>query len=649
MSTLLLVAAIAAALYARRRFSRARAADNAATGSDAGTVEVPHTRRSRTRWVSMAAVAAIVSLQVVIGAPSASAADCGEAPNPERPGSGMVGALDPPDGQGLKDTPYLTHGYAGMVWHAYQESCLKLPDTAAVLDTWMGNELFNVAKTIVGVTNALHYTVMGNGLLKPLDDAVKNGVQRVYDNVYLRWFGLVALILAILMFRQIWRGDLATISKRGLWALAAMWLATSALALPQFYKMLDDTLVTKTAEIQAGFIESPEEQGTLHVLPSRLHDSVVYQSWLRGEFGTPDAAQAKEFGPRLLNAQAWTVVELDQQKDGDASALQAKKDEYKNIANQLGPVKGYFTGSDGGRTGAGFLSLLQAMAFSLFQLFAKAAVLLAQLLLRILTLAGPLIGLVALLHHDLLRKVGRAAAVTVFNVLILAVLAGTHALLLQAIFSASGLSLLTRTLLGLMLTFVCFMVGKPMRRMWQMVEVSVGPVGNALPMGGGLLSRLRRKKDTGPSPQEEFWDTVRDTDPDGPEVPQRGRGRVRPEAANPVVATAHRLDRAGRPAGELAGGVGGGGVAALPAAGYGGPAALPSGRSRVVDAPPVADRGWDRVDDAVLVPSRVTNGFSRVADSPVLPGPRRAETEVVAGRQVHVIYRPSRGLEVRDS
>jgi hypothetical protein len=635
MSTLVLVAAIAAALYARRRFRRA-----------AASTAPPRSRR-RTRWTSMAAVTAILSLQVVLGAPAAQAADCGEAPNPERPGSGMVGALDPPDGQGLKDTPYLTYGYAGMVWHAYQESCLKLPDTAAVIDTWMGNELFNIAKNIVGTTNALHYTVMGNGLLKPLDDAVKNGVQRVYDNVYLRWFGLVALILAILMFRQIWQGDLASISKRSLWALAAMWLATSALALPQFYKMLDDTLVTKTAEIQAGFIEAPEEQGTLHVLPSRLHDSVVYQSWLRGEFGSPEAPQAKEYGPRLLNAQAWTVVELDQQKDGDQAALKAKKDEYKVIANQLGPVKGYFTGADGGRTGAGFLSLLQAVAFSLFQLFAKAAVLLAQLLLRLLTLAGPLIGLVALIHQDLLRKVGRAAAVTVFNVLVLAVLAGVHALLLQAIFNATGLSLLTRTLLGLMLTLVCFMVGKPMRRMWQMVEVSVGPAGNILPMSGGIMSRLRRKKDSGPSPQEEFWDTVRDSDPDG-DVPQRARGRVRPEAANPVVATAHRLDRNGV-AGELGASAGVGERNALPANGYGGPAALSSGRSRVVDAPPVADRGWDRVDDAVLVPSRVQPGFSRLSDSTVVPGPRRAETEVVAGRQVHVIYRPSRGLEVRDS
>jgi hypothetical protein len=63
----------------------------------------------------------------------------------------------------------------------------------------------------------------------------------------------------------------------------------------------------------------------------------------------------------------------------------------------------------------------------------------------------------------------------------------------------------------------------------------------------------------------------------------------------------------------------------------------------VVDSPTVTDRQWDRVDDAVLVPSR-----SGAYSAPVQE-PRRAETEVVAGRPVHVIYRPSRGFEVRDN
>ena len=228
-----------------------------------------------------------------MGAPTAHAQTCGEAPNPERPGAGMVGAIDPPVGNGLPGLA-VPRATATRAWSGTptRRKCTVLPDATATLDTWAGNELFNIGKNIVGATNALHYTVMGRGLLVPLDDAVKNGVQKVYDNVYLRWFGLVALILAILMFRQIWTGDFAAISKRGLWALAAMWLATSTLALPQFYNLLDNTLVSKTSEIQAGFVEAPEEQGTLHVLPTKLHDAVVYQNWLRGEFGTPDAPQA---------------------------------------------------------------------------------------------------------------------------------------------------------------------------------------------------------------------------------------------------------------------------------------------------------------------------------------------------------------------
>ncbi|HEX7307798.1 hypothetical protein [Lentzea sp.] len=622
MTALTIVLVVAALLWARRRFAL----------------------RVSVRAKRVGVVAALLALQVFMGAPMAHAQSC-EPPNPERPGAGMVGALDPPVGNGLPGSPYLDYGYAGMVWHTYNSKCNVLPDANSTLDTWVGNELFSVGKNIVGATNALHYTVMGRGLLVPLDDAVNNGVQKVYDNVYLRWFGLVALLLAILMFRQIWTGDFAAISKRGLWALAAMWLATSTLALPQFYNLLDNTLVSKTSEIQAGFIEAPEDQGTLHVLPTKLHDAVVYQSWLRGAFGTPEAPQAAEFGPRILKAQAWTTAEIAEGKDGDQAALDAKKNEWKALEGQLGTAKGYFDGTDGSRTGAGFLALLQSIAFSLFQLFAKAAVLLAQLLLRILTLAGPLIGLVALIHHDLLRKVARAAAVTVFNVLVLAVLAGVHALLLQAIFNATGLSLLTRTLLGLMLTLVCFVIGKPLRRMWQMVEMSVGSASNVLPMSGGVWSKMMgRKKQNGPTPQDEFWDSVRENEA-GDEVPQRGRGRVRPEASSPVVATAQRLDRTSQN-GQIVSGGDSSGVrsGALPAGS--GPAALPPARSRVVDSPTVTDRQWDRVDDSVLVPSR-----SNVTNSAYVPvqEPRRAETEVVAGRPVHVIYRPSRGFEVRDN
>ena len=55
---------------------------------------------------------------------------------------------------------------------------------------------------------------------------------------------------------------------------------------------------------------------------------------------------------------------------------------------------------------------------------------------------------------------------------------------------------------------------------------------------------------------------------------------------------------------------------------------------------PVVESRWDRTqgEDEVLVPSRAASG--------PIGAPRRAELEVVAGRPVWVVYRPSRGLVV---
>jgi hypothetical protein len=661
---------------------------------------------ARQRRPALLMVVAILGLQAVFLGPSASAAACGEAPNPERPGSGMVGAIDPAHSQGEAGTPYFDYSYAGMVWHVFETDCGPLSgitDPNSTIDTWAGNQLFNLGKNIVGATNSLHYTVMKGGLLTPLYDAVRSGAEKVYNNIYGQLFGLAALLLAIVMFRNIWRGDLSAVSKRGLYALAGVWLAASSFAMLRFYDEIDAAIVQTTTNIQAGFVDESENRVVRHVLPTNLHNEVVYKNWLRGEFGSPDAPQAEQFGRPLLDAQAFTWAETRSGADADQAVVDAKKAEFKNISTQLGPATGYFTGEDGSRTGAGFLSFLQSLVYSLFQLFAKAAVLLAQVLVRLFTLTAPLIGLVALLHHDILRRVAKVAGAVAFNLVVLSVLAGVHALLLQAIFDAgSALSMLTQMVMAGLVTILLFLVGRPGRRLWQMVEMSVGMVGSAVPSPrGGLLSRFRKPQE-GPTAQDEFWQNVRDTDDvagnaesRGPIGATVGGRRVRPEASA-VFATSQRTDaEAGsqRPAAAWSGAPwpgaavsGPGSRAALPAAGgargyspfapgAGGPGDyLPAGSvgqgagftaaaSRRVDTAPVSDRRWDRGDDPdpVVVPSRMrgggdAGGYHRATEqqqfAPEVPqprtGPRRVDAEVVAGKPVFVLYRPSRGLEVRE-
>lgn len=625
-------------------------------------------RASRRRGSALLAVVGLLALQLLVLTPTASAAGC-DVPDPEVPGAGMVGALDPPaESKGTPGSTYQQYSYAGMVWYTYDCDSV-IPDASATVDTWVGNELFNVGKNIVGATNSLHYTLLGGDLLKPLDSGIAQATRALYEGPYVQWLWLPLLLLAILVFRHIFSGDMAAISRRGMWALAGLAVAAAAYAAPLFYThLLDGVLIKGTSQVQGGFLPQigVDER---NALPTALHQQVVQRNWARGEFGQPDGPIAKTYGPRLLDAQALTK---QQAARPDQAVIAQKQAAFKQVASELKAkhADGYFTGADGSRTGDGLLAAFEGFAYALFQLLAKTAVLLGQLLMRIVVLAAPLIGFIAVVYHDLLRKVGQAVAAVVLNVVVLAVLAGLHTKLLTMIFDpAGGLSLLTQVLLSTLVTAVFLVVGRPIRRMRQMVELSVGAAGLAVPPAGPRRAWgfLRRRAPAETAPQDLFWEQVRNGEAGteaGDLAGGSARRRVRPEMSGPIPATAQRLDIRG----GLGRVVGSGSAPALPPAhppgGYPGPAgALPEAgiaapfRSRVVDAAPVIDRSWDHGDDPVVVPSQVAAlrtapqpGRAELATEPApRPGPRRAEREMVGGRPVFVLYRPSRGFELRDT
>lgn len=622
----------------------------------------------RTRRGPLLTAAVLVCGQALLGAPAtAQPFDCTQPPNPERPGVGMVGALDPaPMGVGQAGSAYDEYAYAGQVWHTYDLGCgpQGVSNPNAMVDTWIGNQLFNVAKNLVGATNGLHYALLSGDLMAPLDEVISTGTVALYDSVFTPWFGVVAVILAVVLFRYIWQGDLATIGKRTMWALAALWFASATYLTPLVYThALDDVVITGTSAVQGGFLR---EVGVdeRDALPTLLHHEVVYRSWLRGEFGSPDSPKAQELGRELLDAQAWSKRAV---ASGEADSPEEKKRAFEEVAAKMGSAYGYFQGVDGSRIGAGMLAMLQGFSYSTFQLLAKAAILLAQVLLRVLILAGPLIGLVALLYHEVLRSVGRIAGAAMLNVVLISAMAGLHTLVLNWIFDPTrGFSLLTRMLLAALLTIIFLMIGKPLRRMGQMVELSVGAAGGAMPRVPPSVFARGRGSRADSGPQDDFWEQVR-VSGSSDEPGSAGRhGSVRPESESPAMAaTAERMDRQEQQQGEgwsppqLEGGRGAG----APAGADGGDPptveaqrpgtqrgsrALPSsaGASRTVDTAPITEAVWNnREEDPVLVPSRVDDPTP--AELPRVDSGRR-DSEVVSGRQVHVVYRPSRGLEVAD-
>jgi hypothetical protein len=489
------------------------------------------------------AVVFVLGCQVVISAPPAAAADCGQAPNPQRPGAGLVGTIDTP-GLTSNPSPYDTYGYAGMVWYTFQTSCqgplATLTDPTSGLATDTGNFLFNGAKLVVGSTNGLHHAVTDSTLLGPIYRAVQSGANKVYTNIYTQLLALCALLLSLIVLRSVWRGDLATVSKRTLYGLAALWLAASSVVLLRYLEPFDHAVVGFTTDIQNGFTADSDRNPAADLLPERLHDQIVYRNWLRGEFGAPTAPQAQQYGRPLLDAQAFTVAQLASGADADVHVIDAKKHAYIDISGKLGPATDTFTGARGGRIGTGLLALLEAITYSLFPFLAALMVLLAQVVLRLLILTAPLLGLMALLNPGLLRGLAKAAGIVGFNLLVVSTLAGIHSLLLQAVFTANMPVTAQLGIAGI-ITALAWGIARPLRRLSQAFKAPTQVLGEFIPTTRGRIF-TKRNTTARITPEQNFYGQLSLNLPDYLATSEENKGPVRVEAygvAPQVPGTAH--------------------------------------------------------------------------------------------------------------
>ena len=126
------------------------------------------------RSVALLIVTGLIGASALIGTPAfAQSLECKEAPEPDRPGTGLVGSLDPPTlSAGEPGSVYNEVGYAGMVWHNYDLGCAGTAfNPASTTDTWLGNQAFNLAKFGVGGVNWAHYLISGAATCSPRSTA----------------------------------------------------------------------------------------------------------------------------------------------------------------------------------------------------------------------------------------------------------------------------------------------------------------------------------------------------------------------------------------------------------------------------------------------------------------------------------------------
>lgn len=621
-----------------RRLRRSR-------GVPRSTSPAPH---GRSRAVTV--VVAMVTGLVLVGLPaSAAPLDCKAPPDPDRPGTGLVGSLDPaPLGVGAPGSVYAEVGYAGQIWWTYDLGCGPgaARDPAAATDTWLGNQFFNLAKLVVGGVNWSHYLIeQGSGLLAPLDGIVQAGTSAMYDAVFTTWVGLALIVLAAILLVLAMRGDLSRQAQRGGIAVIALAVAAAAYAAPvRWSSMLDGVLLDGVTAMQRGFL-SQVGVGDANTLPTVLTDQIVYNNWLRGQFGSADVPQARDLGRELLRAQTFTKQEIADGQDTQATA-DAKKQQYTSVAERVGDRYSYFQGRQGSRTGAGVLAFVQAVCIGLFQLMSKLLVLVSMLIIRLLVMVAPALAVVALLKPEVLPATLRVGGAALVNTLLVGAMAGLHSLMVIALFRpGSGVGTWLALLVTGVVTVVLWAVARPFRRLAAMVSLTRDQMSGVLPpAGGGVLSRFLPR---GSDRQDDWWNERRT-------AATRGGDGWRPEGSAPTRTDASPAgaDGTGGPVRVDSERVGGApshdaDPAAALAARSAAQRALPRGGGAVPGTTPRGDRDATparaQISDADRSLYRSVAARTSEAGGP--GGPRRpVQAELVDGAPVYRIYRPSRPI-----
>jgi hypothetical protein len=583
------------------------------------------------RRAAVLVVAGLVGASVLLGQPAfGQGFDCRESPEPDRPGTGLVGSLDPPRAShGELGSVYREVGYAGLVWHNYDIGCAGAAfNPSTTTDTWLGNQALNVAKFMVGGVNWAHYLIAGGGeLLSPLDQLIGDGTRAMYDAVFTTFIGPVLLVLAVILLVLALRGDLARQTQRAALAVVALVVGSAAYLAPvDWAKAADGLLLDGVTQMQEGFL-GQVGLGTRDTLPTVLVDQVVYQNWLRGEFGAPDVPQAQELGRDLLRAQTFTKTEVAEGQDTQVLAEQKKAD-FAAIAGRMGDRYPYFQGEAGSRVGAGILALVQAMCIALFQLLSKVLVLVAMLVLRLMVMTAPAVAVIAILKPDIMPALLRVAGAAIVNTLVVGALAGLHALLVVSLFRpGAGIDLWLALLVTGVVTVVLWAVARPFRRLVSMVSLTREQFGGIVPGAGtGPLSRVwqrvRGVPEEADDRQTRWWDERRGA------MASAGRSEgLRPESEPGLRVSAPAADvPAPRTAGSDASS----------------PAFVPSARRPALPAPPddaVAAGGMPSWNDSGDVDDRVI--YRRPDAVPMRPGDvRPVQAEIVDGVPVYRIYRP---------
>ncbi|WP_344618278.1 MFS transporter [Dactylosporangium salmoneum] len=450
----------------------------------------------------------------------ASRASCLDAPTPDAPDSGMAGwfaqRLPSSKENGIQGL-YSQYGYAGYDFNTYDLKCAAaITNPSAEFETTVANGEFALATSIIGASNALRERAWDPSYMWGwADPLVEKATRAIYDKVFTP-FG--AVTLAIVGLYLLWRSrqsDMSNAVTTAGWAVFVMILMSALAAWPTFSAHLADQTLTSSLGVIHDAVGPPNESKDSCIIDvdsckdnrppavrasDTVADGLLYRNWLRGTLGSADSETAQKYGPALYDARSFTWDEIEHIRSDEQGTraenerraaagsnepptqstvrnklIQEKGDRWKEIAERIKTedpeAYEHLQGSKGmDRVGAGFLAILSALFFALFDITASVLVILGFLIFRWAVIAAPMLGTVGLLRpaNAGLRRLGNAVIAAIFNIIIFGTGSAIYLLAVSLILSTAALAAWLQVVLIWLTGVVGWLLLRPYRRITQL-------------------------------------------------------------------------------------------------------------------------------------------------------------------------------------
>ncbi|GGQ43463.1 MFS transporter [Couchioplanes azureus] len=584
---------------------------------------------------------------------SADRAQCLMPPTPSTPDSGLAGWFAERPKSSTKDGPqglYSQYGYAGYTYTTYdlEGGCAStLIDPEFKVETTIANGEFMIATAVIGASNALRERAWDPETLWGwADPLVDQATKAVYEKVF-SVFGIITL--AVVGLYLIWRSrqaDMGAATTTAGWAILIMVAVTAIAAWPvKSANIADQSLITTLGVVHDAVGPRPQDgdastgcrlgkaEACKDNRPPAVRasdtatETMLYRNWLRGLLGSADSVTAQTYGRALYDARSITWDEAQKMRDNPetrSATINAKNAQWEKVAEQIKnedpEAYEYLQGVNGmDRVGAGFIAVLAAVMFAMFDLTASLLVLLGFLIFRWAVIAAPILGTVGLLRpaSSGIRRLGNAVIAAIFNIAIFGTGAAIYLFAVDLIMNTGSLA----GWLQVVLVWLCGVVGWLLLRPYRRITQLGGKDGTAAITSAGSWHRR-------------FFRDMREAakldvaDAGGTNEPRFGKGRtvyveqgnLRPEARleDPAHAAAARTE-------TTSGAVRDAAVVA----------ARPDGQESARDAAPVGDSG------AVPVAAAAPAHRQRRA-------PGWTEPDVAESPASYAIYRPETGATTRE-